>query len=65
MGIKNRLLAGAIGLAIAVTGAIGGAAPAQAAVPDGHGFVLWNGAAIVPDSTWPPVTDVAPVGTGV
>jgi len=65
MGIKNRLLAGAIGLAIAVTGAIGGAAPAQAAVPDGHGFVLWNGAASVPGSTWPPATTVTPGGSGL
>jgi len=65
MGIKNKLLAGAIGLGIALVGAVSAAGPAQAAVPDGHGFVLWNGATTVPGSTWPAATTVTPGGGGL
>jgi hypothetical protein len=65
MGIKRRMLAAAAGLAIAMAGPVGVAAPAQAAVPDGHGFVQWNGAAVVPNRTWPPATTVTAAGGGI
>ena len=41
-----------------------GVTPAQAAVPDRFGFVLWNGAAVVPSATVPAATTVlfAPPG---
>ncbi|MGN9907142.1 hypothetical protein ACTMTJ_06235 [Phytohabitans sp. LJ34] len=61
MGILHRLAA--VGVAAALA-AVGLAAPAQAAVPDGHGFVLWNGATTVPSGTWPPATTVTPFGGG-
>lgn len=64
MGIQRRITAAAIGIALAMAGAVGIATPAQAAVPDGHGFVLWNGAAVVPSGTWPPATTVASGGGG-
>lgn len=64
MGIQRRIMAAAVGLALAVAGAVGLAAPAQAAVPDAHGFVLWNGAAVVPSGTWPPATAVSAGGGG-
>ncbi|MFC0528895.1 hypothetical protein [Phytohabitans kaempferiae] len=65
MGTRHRLLAGASALVIALAGAVGVSAPARAAVPDGHGFVLWNGAAVVPSGTWPPATTVTAGGIGV
>jgi hypothetical protein len=46
-------------LTAAGTAAIG-AAPARAAAPDAVGFVLWNGAAVVPSGTFPPATVVVP-----
>jgi hypothetical protein len=46
-------------LTAAGTAAIG-TAPAQAAAPDAVGFVLWNGAAVVPSGTFPPATVVVP-----
>lgn len=64
MGIQRRIMAAAIGIAVAVAGAVGVAAPARAAVPDGHGFVLWNGGAAVPSGTWPPATTVTAYGGG-
>jgi hypothetical protein len=50
---------------VAALATAGLAAPAQAAVPDGHGFVLWNGASPVLGSTWPPATVVTPGGSGL
>jgi hypothetical protein len=60
MGIRK--LAGVVLAAALATAGL--AAPAQAAVPDGHGFVLWNGAATVPSGTWPPATTVTAFGGG-
>jgi hypothetical protein len=40
------------------------AGPAQAAPPDTHGFVLWNGGFTVPSGTWPPATTVTPTIPG-
>jgi hypothetical protein len=57
--------AAAAGLAAVLTALAGAASPAQAAVPDGHGFVLWNGAAVVPSGTWPPASTVTPLGAGL
>ncbi|GFJ88280.1 hypothetical protein [Phytohabitans rumicis] len=54
-----------IGLAVVLAAVLGAAQPAHAAVPDGHGFVLWNGAATVPSGTWPPATTVTPGGGGL
>src|SRR5215470_2065521 len=55
--------------AVAVVAGIGAATlisvtPAQAAVPDRFGFVLWNGSAVVPGATVPAATTVlfAPPG---
>ncbi|BCB88434.1 hypothetical protein [Phytohabitans suffuscus] len=62
MRILRRLAAVSLAAALATAGL---AAPAQAAVPDGHGFVLWDGAATVPASTWPPATVVTPGGFGL
>jgi hypothetical protein len=61
MGIIHRLAG--LGAAVALA-AVGLAAPAEAAVPDGHGFVQWNGAAVVPSGTWPPATTVTASGGG-
>jgi hypothetical protein len=41
------------------------ATPAQAALPDAVGFVLWNGGATVPSGTWPAATSVAPGPVGI
>jgi hypothetical protein len=41
------------------------APPAAAALPDAHGFVLFNGAAVVPSGTWPAATSVAAGPAGV
>jgi hypothetical protein len=62
MGILHRLAG--IGAAAALA-TVGLAAPAEAAVPDGHGFVQWNGTAVVPSGTWPPATTVTPGGGGL
>ncbi|MFD0747142.1 hypothetical protein ACFQ1L_39030 [Phytohabitans flavus] len=62
MGIFRKLAGVCVAAALATAGL---AAPAQAAVPDGHGFVLWNGAATVPGSTWPAATIVTPGGSGL
>jgi len=64
MDIKRKFMAATAGLALALAGAVSVAAPAQAAVPDGHGFVQWNGAATVPSGTWPPATTVTSFGGG-
>ncbi|MDQ7904589.1 hypothetical protein RB614_08635 [Phytohabitans sp. ZYX-F-186] len=61
MGILRKLAGACLAAALATAGL---AAPAQAAVPDGHGFVLWNGAAVVPSGTWPPATTVTAFGGG-
>ncbi|GAA4446965.1 hypothetical protein [Phytohabitans houttuyneae] len=62
MGTFRKLAAACAAAALATAGL---AAPARAAVPDGHGFVLWNGAATVPGGTWPPATIVTPGGSGL
>ncbi|GAA4446959.1 hypothetical protein [Phytohabitans houttuyneae] len=61
MGTLRRLAAVCLAAALATAGF---AAPAQAAVPDGHGFVQWDGAATVPSGTWPPTTAVTAFGGG-
>jgi hypothetical protein len=62
---RGRWLArAAAGIAAVLTAVVGVASPAHAAVPDGHGFVLWNGAAVVPSGTWPPASTVTPLGGG-
>jgi hypothetical protein len=43
---------------VAAVGALAVAAPAHAAVPDRFGFVLWNGAAVVPSGTFPAANTV-------
>lgn len=50
---------------VTVLAAVGVAQPAAAALPDAHGFVLWNGAATVASGTWPAGTSVAPGPAGV
>jgi hypothetical protein len=54
-------IAGIVGIGAAT---MIGIAPAQAAVPDRFGFVLWNGTAVVPSATVPAATTVlfAPPG---
>jgi len=52
---------GVAGLAVGLGGvALATAGPASAAVPDRFGFVLYNGAAVVPTGTTPPATSVVP-----
>jgi hypothetical protein len=59
------LLAPVIAL-LTTAAAVGVAAPpAAAALPDAHGFVLWNGAATVLSGTWPAATSVAAGPAGV
>ena len=54
--LRPRRLAGALAALLALA-IVGTAAPAQAAVPDKFGFVLWTGS-VVPTSTWPAATTV-------
>lgn len=56
---KWRIAGGAVALAAGGV-ALAVAVPAQAAVPDRFGFVLYNGAAVVPTGTFPAATTVAP-----
>ncbi len=50
---------------VTVAGVAATGSPAAAALPDAHGFVLWNGAATVPSGTWPAATSVAAGPAGV
>ncbi|MDG6106411.1 hypothetical protein Daura_27375 [Dactylosporangium aurantiacum] len=52
-------------LLVTVAGVAATGSPAAAALPDAHGFVLWNGAATVPSGTWPAATSVAAGPAGV
>jgi hypothetical protein len=58
---------GALLIALVTTsaGVAVAAPPAAAALPDAHGFVLWNGAATVPSGTWPAATTVAAGPSGI
>ena len=54
-----RAAAVALGVLVGVGAAtLVGVTPAQAAVPDRFGFVLWNGSAVVPSGTVPAATTV-------
>ncbi|MBB5868035.1 hypothetical protein F4553_001414 [Allocatelliglobosispora scoriae] len=64
---RKRLFAAVLaGLALLATMITTNAGPAQAAVPDRKGWVLWNqaGPAVVPFGTWPPATTVVQPALG-
>ncbi|MFC5004969.1 hypothetical protein ACFPIJ_44965 [Dactylosporangium cerinum] len=61
----RKLFALSIALATVFAGVTVAASPASAALPDAHGFVLWNGAATVASGTWPAATSVAAGPSGV
>jgi hypothetical protein len=63
--IWQRLVPAAAAVLLTALGAVAlGSPPAAAAVPDRLGFVLWNGAAVVPSGTTPAATTVIPVAVG-
>ncbi|GHJ44679.1 hypothetical protein Cs7R123_20210 [Catellatospora sp. TT07R-123] len=61
---SRRVLAPLLTLLALLATVLTAASPAQAAVPNRFGFVLWNGAAVVPTGTTPAATTVVPIGVG-
>lgn len=64
--LASRWLVAGCALAVAASGllAVGASKPAQAAVPNRFGFVLWTGAGISGSGTWPSSTTVTTISTG-
>jgi hypothetical protein len=60
----TRALAALAGIVALIGTLLVSATPAQAAVPNRLGFVLWNGAAVVAAGTTPAATTVTPIGVG-
>lgn len=63
--LRSRLAALLAALTLAATAGAVAAPPAQAAMPDAYGFVLWNGSATDPFGTWPAGTSVAASASGI
>src|SRR5438067_884427 len=54
----------AVLLLVPVAGAVAAAPPAVAALPDKFAFVLWNGGAVNPATSYPAGVSVTAIGTG-
>ncbi|MEU7819315.1 hypothetical protein [Catellatospora sp. NPDC049111] len=61
----TRVLSTLVGIVAMLGTLLVAGTPAQAAVPNRFGFVLWNGAAVVAGGTTPAATTVAPLGVGL
>ncbi|GAA2394268.1 hypothetical protein Cme02nite_08960 [Catellatospora methionotrophica] len=60
----TRVLSTLVGIVAMLGTLLVAGTPAQAAVPNRFGFVLWNGAAVVPGGTYPAATTVVPLAVG-
>ena len=63
--MRRLLGASLIAMVTTFAGVTVASSPAAAALPDAHGFVLYNGAITVPSGTWPAATTVAGGPAGV
>ena len=63
--MRRSLSALCTALVTGVAAVVAVSSPAAAALPDAHGFVLWDGTATVAAGTWPAATSVAAGPAGV